>query len=102
MRLLPPLAAAIGLIALAGPARADSTDDLFLASLRAAGINFQDPGRAVSAGKYVCALVDQGKKGMEVVNTVQSQNPAVDQEVAAKFTAIAANAYCPKAISGGS
>ncbi|OBJ53768.1 DUF732 domain-containing protein [Mycobacterium sp. 1423905.2] len=100
MRLLLPLAVASALTALAAPASADSTDDLFLASLRAAGISFQDPDRAVRAGKFVCALVDQGQRGKEVVDTVQSQNPAVDQEGAAKFTAIAAHAYCPKAIAG--
>jgi Protein of unknown function (DUF732) len=97
---LTSLAAAIGM---AVPAHADSNDDAFLASLQAAGITYPDPARVIAAGKWVCQAVGQGTQMVDVVKTVQAQNSGLRGDNAAKFTAIAANVYCPQALttSGG-
>jgi len=93
---LTSLAATIGM---AVPARADSNDDAFLASLHAAGITYPDPERAISAGKWVCQAVGQGTPMVDVVNTIQAQNARLSGDNAARFTAIAANVYCPDALT---
>ncbi|HEX5253893.1 MAG TPA: DUF732 domain-containing protein [Mycobacterium sp.] len=90
------LAVAIGL---AGPVHADSTDDSFIASLRAAGITFSDPGKAVGAGRWVCDTVGQGTQMPDVVKTLLSKNSALSQDKANQFAAIAASTYCPSAIT---
>jgi len=90
--ILTTVAAVIGA---AAPAYADSEDDGFLASLQAAGITFQQPDRVIAAGKLVCQLANQGKQMADVVNTIQGANPGLRGDNAAKFTAIAANVYCP-------
>lgn len=92
---LTSLAAAIGM---AASARADGNDDAFLASLQAAGLTYPDPGRAIAAGKWVCKMADQGTQMVDVVKTVQKLNPRLQEDSAAKFTAIAANVYCPQAL----
>jgi hypothetical protein len=93
---LTSLAAAIGM---AVPASADSNDDAFIASLNAAGITYPEAGRAIAAGKWVCQEVGQGKPMVDVVNEVQAQNSRLRGDNAARFTAIAANVYCPSALS---
>ncbi|MBW0018384.1 MAG: DUF732 domain-containing protein [Mycobacterium sp.] len=103
---MKPLVAAIltslvAVIGTAAPARADSADDAFLASLQAAGISYPDPGRVITAGKSVCTMVSQGKQMVDVVSTIQTANPGLTADHAAKFTAIAANVYCPKALGAG-
>jgi Protein of unknown function (DUF732) len=94
--LLTSLAAAIGL---AVPARADD-DVAFLASLQAAGITYPDPSRAIAAGKWVCQAVGRGTQLADVVKSIQAQNSGLTGDNAARFTAIAANVYCPQALSG--
>jgi hypothetical protein len=93
---LTSLAAMVGM---AVPARADSNDDSFLVSLQAAGITFPDPGRAISAGRWVCQAAGQGTPMADVVRTIQAQNSRLSPDNAAKFTAIAANVYCPGALT---
>ncbi len=91
-------------IGAASPASADGNDDAFLASLHAAGITYQNADRVIAAGKSVCKMVDQGKQMVDVVKTVQSLNPGLHGDNAARFTAIAADVYCPQAltvVSGG-
>lgn len=98
-------------IALAGPVHADpspsptptpdpAVDADFLAQLRQAGLSFQDPAAAISAAKTVCELVDSGEQDTNIVNNLQLRNPGFSGNGAAKFTAIAANAYCPKYLTG--
>ncbi len=98
MRTLLVLAGFAGMIGMAAPAFADAQDDQFLASLQAAGIGFPSSDRVVAAGKLVCQLSGQGKPMADVVNTIQGANPGLHGENAAKFTAIAADVYCPQAI----
>ena len=71
---LTSLAAVVGM---AGPARADSNDDAFLASLHAAGITFPDPAAVIGAGKWVCQAVGKGTQMVDVVKTIQAQNPGL-------------------------
>lgn len=86
------------MIGLAAPASADGSDDQFIAALHAAGITFQDPAKVVGAGKWVCQTAGHGGQMVDIVATVQQLNPGLNQENAAKFAAIAASAYCPKAL----
>jgi hypothetical protein len=97
--LLLTLTGLAAMVGVAGPARADSTDDAFLASLHAAGITFPDPGPVIGAGRWVCQAVGKGTQMVDVVKTIQSQNPGLHGDNAARFTAIAANVYCPQALS---
>jgi Protein of unknown function (DUF732) len=110
--MLAAVAATIGLavpaqIGLAVPAHADATDDQFIAAERAAGINFDDPDKAIAAGKSVCTMANGGAggplpappgSGMRMVNIVEAihnSNPGLNWTKAADFTRIADQAYCP-------
>ncbi len=97
-------AALIGLAAMLGmaaPARADGADDQFLATLQAAGLTYSDPGRVVAAGKAVCTMAGQGTQLAAIVHSVEKLNPRLQGDNAARFTAIAANIYCPDALGAG-
>jgi len=88
------LAATVGL---AAPTHADpGVDASFLDALSKAGITFSNGGSAVNAAKTACALMDQGQPELDVVQRVSAQNPGISTTSAAKFTAIAASAYCPQ------
>ena len=100
MKLLVSLASLAAMIGTAVPAYADSVGDTFLATLRAAGISFPDPERAVAAGKWICGAVHGGNPMADVVKTVQTENPGLHGDNAARFTAIAANVYCPTTLAG--
>jgi hypothetical protein len=79
------------------PAHADPTADAsFLEAVKQADITFTDSNSAVTAGKTVCEFLDQGKAMADVVALVMQQNSAISSVSAAKFTAIAASAYCPQ------
>jgi Protein of unknown function (DUF732) len=96
---LAGFAAAIGM---AAPAHADSNDDAFIASLQAAGMTFPDAGRVIKLGRSVCQAAGKGTPLIDVVKKVQSQNSGLHGDNAARFTAIAAEVYCPQALATGS
>ncbi|MEM6109533.1 DUF732 domain-containing protein [Mycobacterium sp. 050272] len=111
MRRLVMLLSVAFTIVLAVPAHADpspspspepdpAADANFLKELKDAGLTFQDPAAAISAGKTVCALVDAGHSDQEIVNNLQLRNPGFADNGAAKFTAIAAGSYCPHYLTG--
>ncbi|MEB3983191.1 DUF732 domain-containing protein [Mycobacterium sp. 663a-19] len=102
MKLLLTLASCAAMIGMAAPAYADSTDDSFIASLKAAGISYSDPDAAVGAGKWVCDKVNGGTDMSTVVKTLTTKNASLNPDKASKFAAIAANAYCPDAVSATS
>ena len=82
-------------LGIAIPAHADpNVDASFVDALTKAGITFSDSKSAVSAGKSACALMDQGKPELDVIQLVTQQNPGISTTSAAQFTAIAASAYC--------
>jgi hypothetical protein len=107
------LLSVVAAVGLAAPAHADpnqspspsptsdpAVDADFLAQLRQAGLNYSDPAAAISAAKTVCDLVDSGEQDTNIVNNLQLRNPGFSGNGAAKFTAIAANAYCPHYLTG--
>jgi hypothetical protein len=111
MRRLLTLFSVAAAIALAAPAQADpspspsptpdpAVDADFLAQLRQAGLSYQDPAAAIAAARTVCELVDSGEQDTNIVNNLQLRNPGFSGSGAAKFTAIAANAYCPHYLTG--
>lgn len=87
------------IIGMGVPARADSTDDAFIASLQAAGFTFSDAGQVITAAHYVCHAADGGTAMADIAKAIQSKDSALSDEKAAKFTTIVANAYCPQALS---
>lgn len=96
--LMLTLAGLAVLIGIAAPARADSNDDAFLVSLQAAGVTYKDPARVIAAGRWVCQAASQGTPMADLVKTVEAQNPGLSADNSAKFTAIAANVYCPNTL----
>ncbi|MDV3249032.1 DUF732 domain-containing protein [Mycobacterium avium subsp. hominissuis] len=74
----------------------DDNNEAFLADLHKVGISFQDPGQAVSAGKAVCGLVSRGVSGLQLLNDLRDNNPALTTNGAAQFATISAKAYCPR------
>jgi hypothetical protein len=101
MRLVLAFAAVAAVFGAAAPANAevDGNDQAFLVTLRQAGLTYQDPDRAIAVGHTVCRLVDEGMTGADVVKHLQEYNPSFEGDGAAKFTAIAASAYCPKSLT---
>lgn len=87
-------------IGCAAPAYAEpeggNSDAAFLASLRAAGLSFNSNDQAIVAAHAVCSMANNGDSGLQVVKQLTSDNPGLDMDGAAKFAAIAANAYCPQ------
>ena len=89
-------------LGLAVPAHADpegtdpGIDASFLDALAKAGITYGNGPGAIKAGKTACGLMDQGEPELDVIQNVTAQNPGISQTNAARFTAIAASAYCPQ------
>ncbi len=101
MRLVLLVATAAVAIGMAAPAYADPTakDQAFLTALSQAGLTYLNADRAITAGKQVCSLADNGMTGAEIVKNLQDRNPGFQGQGAAKFAAIAASAYCPEKLS---
>src|ERR1700692_2854403 len=95
MKFLLTLLSLAAIIGTAAPAYADASDDQFLAALTASGVTFPDPGKAIAAAKWGCQSLNQGTQMADVFRTVQSENAGLHEDNAAKFTALAASAYCP-------
>jgi Protein of unknown function (DUF732) len=87
----------VGVPAHADPGSADAgVDASFLDALTKAGITYNNGPSAVNAGKTACGLMNQGQPELDVIQHVTEQNPGISTTSAAKFTAIAASAYCPQ------
>lgn len=101
MRLLFVLTSVAAAIGLAAPAYADIDNDQdFLQDLRDAGLTYTDGSNAITIGKSVCELLDDGQSSAEIVTQLRNQNPAFQGAAAAKFTYLSASHYCPKYITG--
>jgi hypothetical protein len=97
MRRLLVLLCAAASLGIAIPAHAEpNVDASFVDALNKADITFSNSKSAVKAGKAACDLMDQGKAEIDVVQLVVQQNSGISTVSAAKFTAIAASAYCPQ------
>ena len=81
----------------ASPAAADpGVDASFLEALGKTDITIKNQSGAVKAAKAACAMMQQGRPELDVIQLVTRQNPGLDTTRAAQFTAIAASAYCPQ------
>ena len=89
------LAALAHLAATAAIARADASDDAFLAALNGKGIHFGSPEKAFIAGHVVCDELSTGKTQNQVATTVMS-NSDLDGYHAGFFVGASIRAYCPK------
>lgn len=101
MRLLAApagIVAVVAMIALAAPAygEPEGDDAAFLAALNNTGITYSSPSQAIASAKAVCGLMSKGETGLQVVHDIRDQNPGMSLDAAAKFAAIASNAYCPE------
>jgi hypothetical protein len=97
MRSLVAVLGVASALSLAVPAHADpNVDASFVEALTKAGIAFNDSKSAINAGKTACGLMDQGRSQLDIVELVTQQNSDISTVSAAKFTAIAASAYCPQ------
>ncbi|MFZ1176755.1 MAG: DUF732 domain-containing protein [Mycobacterium sp.] len=100
--MLVVLASFAAVIGVATPAQADpgsnasGPDASFLAALDKAGITYHSGADAVAVGKRACQMMDQGQPQIDVIKNVSSSNPGFTVDGAAKFTMIAASAYCPQ------
>jgi Protein of unknown function (DUF732) len=79
----------------AGGDRAEFDDAAFLGSLLNSGISYNNPDQAITAGKAVCGLIDNGASGLEVIKDLKTYNPALTTDQAAQFAAMSAKSYCP-------
>lgn len=94
---LPIVAVAVGL---AAPVHADIDNDQdFLKDLTDAGLTYQSGGNAITIGKSVCELLDDGQSGAKIVTDLRNQNPAFQGAAAAKFMYLSAAHYCPKYVA---
>lgn len=86
-------------VTVAAPAHADpTTDTSFLNALTNAGIGFNDPASAEQLGQSICPmLVEPGKDLASVYSTVSHNG--VNPDMAAFFTGIAIQMYCPSMMS---
>ena len=86
-------------VTVAAPAHADpTTDTSFLNALTSAGIGFNDPASAEQLGQSICPmLVEPGKNLASVYSTVS--NKGINPDMAAFFTGIAIQMYCPSMMS---
>ncbi|WP_375488075.1 DUF732 domain-containing protein [uncultured Mycobacterium sp.] len=108
MRFITALGGIFALIALAVPGHADPgveegrDNGAFLASLRNAGITYNNADQAITAGHAVCGLIDNGESGLEVLKDLKNTNPGFTTDGAAQFAAIAARSYCPQQLAPSS
>jgi Protein of unknown function (DUF732) len=87
--------ALIGPLVAAPSARADATDDAFLAALHAHGITHESAQSAIAAGHLVCHQLDMGKTQEQIATDVMNSS-TLDGNNAGYFVAIAERAYCPQ------
>ncbi|OIN78173.1 DUF732 domain-containing protein [Mycobacterium malmoense] len=84
--------------AIAPIAHADATDDAFLAALKAKGIHFGSPEKALIAAHEVCDELSNGRTPVQVASTVQS-NSNLDGYHAGYFIGASTRAYCRQFVS---
>ena len=80
--------------AFAAPARADRTDDNFIDALNHAGVDFGEPGIAMSLGQSICPMLAQ-PGGSFAAAAASIGRHGVSAQTAQTFTTIAIQTYCP-------
>jgi hypothetical protein len=96
------LAGAAGLLtvaaAFAAPAEADPADDSFIDALNHAGIDFGEPGNAMSVGQSICPMLAQ-PGGNFAAAAASVSHRGMSPQMAQMFTTIAIQMYCPQEIA---
>jgi hypothetical protein len=96
------LAATAGLLTVAAafsaPAEADQVDDNFIDALNHAGIDFGEPGNAMSVGQQICPMLEQPGGNFAAVAASVSHR-GMSPQMAKMFTTIAIQMYCPQEIA---
>ncbi|BBZ49309.1 hypothetical protein MHEI_10260 [Mycobacterium heidelbergense] len=96
------LAAAAGLLtaaaAFAAPAEADPNDDNFIDALNHAGVDFGQPGNAMSVGQSICPMLAQ-PGGNFAAAAASVSHRGMSPQMAQMFTTIAIQMYCPQEIA---
>jgi hypothetical protein len=93
------LAATAGILtaaaAFAAPAEASPVDDDFIDALNHAGVNFGEPGNAMSMGQSVCSML--AKPGGNIAAAAQQVRGSngMSAGTAKMFATIAIQMYCP-------
>ena len=101
MRIRVALVCSAVSIAVAAPAHADPDPDArFLRGLNNAGITYHNAPDAMSIGRRVCELMDQGAPEADVINAMAQQNSGFSRDDAAKFARVAEAVYCPVHLGG--
>jgi hypothetical protein len=88
------VAGLLGLLGTAPVARADASDDKFIAILRSDDISHESVPAAIAAGKKVCEYLDSGMKLEHVEADVQNSSGMPDYDTGF-FVGAAIKAYCP-------
>src|SRR5271167_1331104 len=84
----------LGLLGPAPIARADASDDKFLALLKKDDINHESASSAIAAGRKVCEYLDSGMKLEGVESDVENSSGLPDYDTGF-FVGAAIKAYCP-------
>jgi hypothetical protein len=93
---LVPVVALASLVGVAASiAHADAVDEKFLAALKAKGINFESPQKALIAGHMVCDQLDLGRQPSDVANDV-TKNSNLGGYHAGFFVGVSIAAFCPR------
>jgi Protein of unknown function (DUF732) len=101
MRIRVALVCSAVSIAVAAPAHADPDPDArFLRGLTNAGITYHSAPDAMSTGRRVCELMDQGAPEADVIKAMAQQNSGFSNDAAAKFAKVAEAVYCPVHLGG--
>lgn len=87
--------ALLGALEVAPTARADATDDTFIAVLKANGILHESDQAAIAAGRLVCQQLATGVSQDEIATDVMNSS-GLDGAHAGHFVAVAERAYCPQ------
>jgi hypothetical protein len=82
----------------AGNARADSTDDAFLAALAIGHVGIDLTGSSkIAVAHTVCAAYDAGYGDLEIIDDIYQHNKSsLTNWEAGYFVGAAVSAYCPK------
>ena len=81
--------------AFAAPAEADNSDDNFIDALNHAGVDFGEPGNAMSVGQSICPMLAQ-PGGNFAAAASGVANRGMSPQMAKMFTTIAIQMYCPE------
>ncbi|MCV7378984.1 hypothetical protein BST11_18390 [Mycobacterium alsense] len=85
--------------AFAAPAEADpAADDAFIDALNRAGIDFGEPGNAMSVGQSICPMLAQ-PGGNFAAAAASVSHQGMSPQMAQMFTTIAIQMYCPQEIA---